>query len=1829
MRANIEAIEVTNTLRALSRVTGKREFLDPADQAAVAQWSGWGGLGAVFDERRPEWADERTDLHQILSDEDYAAARAGILNAHYTHPGYVRAIWDALGELGATEGQALEPGCGSGTFIGMAPEGMVMTGVELDGVTARVASALYPSAHIRNEGYETTPTTGYFDVAVGNVPFGDIRLYDPANNPGRHSIHNHFIIKALAQTKPGGLVAVLTSHHTLDAKNPAARRDMQEKADLLGAIRLPSGAHKRMANTEVVTDLLLFRVRKDDEKPQPFDWEHSLMTTVEGTDEQVPVNRYIREHPNHVLGTMRGEVGMYGAFGLTVQGPEGDELIPALNDALASVIAVAKYRNLTFDPADVEDRRIAVAPSNTRQLGHIRPTRDEAGRRTGFEQLRESGYEPLAVPTSKIKGKGYSQADELEVLLDLRDRTRALLEAESSTQTDSPDIEAQRSDLAAAYEAYRDKFGPLNRRNISATTRQVPVKDEFGEQVLDEDGLPVTEDRETLTVRLDPVMYKFRGDPFSALTRAIEHYDEETEVARPAPLLKSRQVFAHYEPKGADTPAEALSISMGQKGRVDLDYCADLLGMNRGETREALGELVYNDPEKDLELVPAAEYLSGNVRRKLAAVRAYRTTEDGEVSHDHLAVNERALLAVQPTDLTMVDVVPELGAPWIPVEDHRDFLDHLISSDELTYNPSEGWKCKSSWGSHTARFTTWGTERMGADAILQAMLNHSPIEVRDPDPNNGPNEHRTIVNFTETEAARGQGERIREEFQRWIWTDSERAKRLLADYNERFNALVPRKYDEAGAGLRLPGLAQTFDLHSHQKTAIARMIAEPTTGLFHEVGAGKTLEMVCGTMEQKRLGLINKPMVVVPNHMLYQFEREWLQAYPQARILTADTQSMNAQNRAEFLARAATGDWDAIITTQSAFGSIAVSQDTKDAYKDHELEMLEEWIAGSEDQMSVKAAERRRQSLIQDQRAREAKRLAKEDPGITFEQVGVDYLVVDEAHHFKNLSAPTKLRGVISTGSPRRAEDLDMKIDYLRRTHGPRVLTMATATPIANTMGEMWVMTHYLRPDVLEDAKLRTFDDWANTFCAVQQKVESTANGSLKVKQRISKFQNLPELLSMWTTFADVKTRDQLDLKLPSLNPNAEGERIPKVTAVDIGAAMDQFNATLTDRAEALERGLADPTQDNFLTLSSDGRAFAQDYRLLRGKAATRSLEKVDTADIHTQKIDVVADEVARIYEETKDQTYVDDEGAPAQTPGALQLVFCDLGTPKPDRFNLYDELKAQLIERGVPAERIVFTHEAKNSVEKDRIFARARTGAINVLIGSTSHMGTGANIQARAIALHHVDAPWRPADISQREGRIIRQGNQNESIDIYRYVTEESYDQYMWQTLERKAAFIAPIMTNAFQGREVEDIGDEEAGYAQVKAIASGNPLLMKEAEYLNDVTNLRARTRTFQQQQVNLESDERHLGAAIAVRLDKAGRRDLLAQSVRPTTGEGFHMTVNGPGMATPLATDDRGTAALELDHALRLLPYNTAQNHAHAVNWDYPRGIADIRINLGGHEWRLGVAPRKDEDRAPRFTLGLASLIDAEKDYRQDGGIASFTREELTDKGVGIIRRMENHVNGLGQAADNHRAVAAQLQGELEEVRAQMGATDPWAPKLKEAEARLNALREEMARTSEGQDTLPDNAGVPVTATQAPVIRRVTMDEGNIPVALKATGIREDGVPIASARAFEEFANDCWAFDHHGTYPENIHVQDGALHWDMDGEHHTVSPEPGGGYAIEGLPWASTGSDASATRVRDTLAASFPDTAAQVGGEFENRQANHVGGHSAKAQTRGRTM
>jgi N12 class adenine-specific DNA methylase len=1619
-RANLAVIRLIDELRAQERDATAAER-----DGVLARWSGWGACPELFDEQRAEWAEERAELASLVGEDGYAEARRTTLNAHYTHPEIAAAMWDLARGLGVARGRALEPGCGAGVFIGLAPKGMEMVGVELDGTTATIAQELYPDAKIINRSFAENSrrlTAGSFDLTIGNVPFGKVSLYDPQYNRAGHSIHNHFIVKSLALTRPGGLAVLLSSRYMLDAANPAARREVSCLADLIGAVRLPSGAHRRVAGTHAVTDLLVLRRRPESAQPADDSWVRTELVDVDGHD--LRLNSYLAQHPEQVLGELKLARGLYENHELVVDGDPSAAAVAARIRAWGAHLAdtVAGTRPVGPRAEDLRQRdtpgvdggvlfaepepELVQAPEGLWD-GHLVPLP------SGEFAVVQDGLQVPFATARTIRA-------ELRALCGLRDRARRLLRAEAESFTDTPAIDTERTLLRADYHEYVRGWGPINRFTERRTGRTDP---ETGEE---------------RTARIMPAAVRaLRGDPFAPLVIGLEVFDEETGQAQPAALLRERVVAPRAPVLGADTPQDALAICLDSRGRVELENIAQLIGDTPEGARAQLGELVYDTP--DGQLLPAAEYLSGNVREKLDAARL------AAVARPELAVNVTALQRVLPPDLGADEVRPQLGAAWISGDEHREFLVEILRDPTLEVERAGGgvWGVQGNNASIAAR-SEWGTSRMAAPAIAKALLEQRGVQVTDE-----VDDGRRVVNPVETAAAQEKADAIKERFAEWCWEDPERAERLLAEYNRRFNSIVLRDYSADGERLSLPGLVRTFTPMPHQRAAVARILSEPAVGLFHQVGAGKTAEMIIGAGELRRLGMVRKPVIVVPNHMLEQFTREWLQLYPQARILAASSDDLAGDKRRQFVARAAANDWDGVLMTRSAFERIPLSPDTQAWYLRREVEQLRAALTAARGREGRSLTVKRLEKMLLAREERLKKQTdAIKDVGISFEETGIDYVFVDEAHGYKNLETVSNIRDA-QIGGSKRATDLHMKLEWLRARHGHRVATLATATPIANSITEAHVMQRYLRPDLMAAAGVEHFDDWAATFGQTVTEIEMapTGGGNYRMNTRFARFQNVPEMLRMWHVFADVKTAEDLKLPTPELKAHRAEDgaerRAPKTVVIPAGPEITAYLRELADRAEKVRARSVDPSEDNMLKISGDGRRAALDMRLVSGKrtAGECKLERATTV-------------IARLWRENRANTYLDpDSGEPSPTPGGLQIVFCDVSTPG-ERWNAYAELRALLAAEGVPEQQIRFVHEARNDAEKGRLFAACRAGHVAVLIGSTEKMGVGTNIQPRAVALHHLDCPWRPADIEQREGRILRQGNQNVSVEIYRYVVERSFDAYSWQTVERKAKFIAQVTRGRLDVRSIEDIADQALSYTEVKALASGDPLILEHARVSNEVTRLERLERAWVKNREQLRYT-----LASAVEREKARGQDVEAieQAIArrvDTRGERFAMTIGA------VRYTERTAAAAALVRWGQTAPLGRATPIGQLGGFQV-NGVVKVDYVNGGREAHLALEGVPAE--APHATM-----------------------KHLAESPLTLLRQLEHRIGDLEQR--QARTIVSRQEAAQDIARAREGLDRPFksAAELQAHRAELATITEQMRAAAQ---SLPASADASAPAERGP--------------------------------------------------------------------------------------------------------------------------------------------
>jgi N12 class adenine-specific DNA methylase len=1686
--ANITAI------KTLRRIQDEGRPATPSEQAFLARWSGWGAVPKIFDDSKDQFADARAELRALLTEDEWAAARRTTMNAHYTDAAIVKAMWSAVTSLGFDAGVVLEPGCGSGNFLGFAPASARMLGIELDPVTAGIAAALYPDAEVRNESFaDSRLPEGGFDLVIGNVPFSSAILTDPRHNQGLHSMHNHFLVKSLALTRPGGLVATLTSRYTMDAQDDSARREMAGMADLVTAIRLPSGAHRRAAGTEAVTDLIVFRRRSDGEPRRGADWERAFATDLDGGTARV--SEYFKERPGNVLGDLAVDGGQYSSEELIVR-PHGE--VTHLPGELANRLLVecvdAQAAGLVMSPRDPAQKLAAVRAGGGRVS--MRIVAREASRFEGtitasladgtFTVLRNGDAEPWPCPAS--------QQAELRALLRLRDAVAALLDAEKASADDTPRIGELRARLNGEYDSYKATYGPLNRMSWRRTGRT------------DGDG------NETWS-RQVPTQGGFRTDPYAAIVYALEDYDPETSAASKAAIFTQRVICPREPATSAESPADAIAICMDAAGEIRLDQVARLLGLeSQDEARTALGELAYDDPGSG-RLVPAPEYLSGKVRDKLAEA------EKAAKGDPRFAVNVAALRRALPADLGPGDIDARLGASWIPPALVQQGLREILQDQHLTVTKGHGtsWSVGGTQDSVLAR-EVYGTSDKDAISLAQALLEQRPIKVsysmddldaQDRARLEAIRDRRDMQAFIRarsaaaTVTARAKADELSEKFTEWLWADPARSAELTSLYNKRFNSLVLRSYD--GIRPRLPGLAGWFKPHPHQYAAVARIINEPAALLAHEVGAGKTAEMAMGAMELRRLGLVSKPAIVVPNHMLEQFQREFLQLYPQAKVLACGARDLEKDRRHAFVARIATGDWDAVIMSRSVFERIPMSAAEQQRYIRAKLKAYDEWLeraaAETDNPRMVKRMESQRLSFEE----RLKRKLVKtRDAGVSFEQTGIDYLFIDEAHGYKNLDTRSNNPSLDIDGSG-RASDLEMKVDYLRRGRGKRVCTFATATPIANSMTEAYVMTRYLRPDLLADAGIEDFDGWVGSFASTVTDVEVAPEGGLRVKERVASFRNVPELLLMWRVFSDVKTADDLKLPVPEL---AGGK--PEVVIVPPSAELKNFMLSLASRAEDVRRGAVDPKEDNMLKISSDGRAAALDLRLIGRRAPANG------------KIDIAADRIASIYQDTKDNVYQDQDGNPEPRRGALQIVFCELGTPTgKSAFGTYEYLRGQLTARGVPAAQVRFMHEARNDKEKAQLFADARAGKVSVLIGTTELMGVGTNVQKRAVALHHLDCPWRPADVAQREGRIIRQKNQNPRVQIFRYATEGSFDAYMWQTVLRKAKFIAQIMKGSVDSREIEDIGGSDTlSYSEVTALATGDMRILAKAKADADVVRLTRLESSWRRSQRHLKEsigeNERHIKYA---RERLAGLESAMARRTN-TRGDAFNCELGGQVITR------RADAAAFIQQAAREMAGTARQSWMETADQDDEAAIRRDLGALGG--LRLQAAAYATED--------FSTVVDLRFPDIPGLPVTVQAAEIDSDKPpIGVILKLENLLASLETAAGTEREDIAHAQAEIERARAALGTPFSKAAELARARSEADRLAAELG----GQRIVPI---AEPEAHETPVTDAQTAKEDQPGLATFAAS-PEPGTPEASAgqreteeaepdEQVEDAGEDVWA-------------------------------------------------------------------------------------------------
>lgn len=1375
-RANMDAIHMLQTLEV------EKRNATPEEQEILSKYVGWGGLADAFDESKSSWSAEYQELKNALSPEEYAAARASTLNAHYTSPTVIHAIYDAVEQMGFTKGNILEPSMGVGNFFGMMPESMEgsrLYGVELDSVTGRIAQKLYPNAEITVAGFETTDRRDFYDLAVGNVPFGNYKVSDKPYDKLGFSIHNYFFAKTLDQLRPGGVVAFVTSRYTMDAKNPDARQYMAQRAELLGAIRLPNNAFRANAGTDVVSDILFLKKREHPIDISP-DWVH-LGQTQDG----LAMNSYFLEHPEMVLGEIASESTQYGKQDLTVIPIEGADLGEQLQEAITQI--QGSYEPLMEVDDIVDDaEKSTVIPADPNVKNFSYTVVD------GEVYFRENSIMRKAELNQTAEGR-------VKGMIELRQVVTELMNYQLEDYPEE-DIQAKQRELNTIYDRFTASYGLVNSRaNAQA----------------------------------------FAEDSSYYLLCSLENLDENGNLESKADMFTKRTIRPERNINSVDTPAEALAVSIGERGKVDLPYMSELLG-TPGEYDTILTELhgiIFKNPMENRSEITvgwqtADEYLSGNVREKLKIAQL-------AAQNDPLfSVNVAALEKAQPKDLDASEIDVRLGATWID----RDYIQRFM---EETFEPPfylrRGIEVKFSemtaeWqitGKSTPSrndvhaYMTYGTSRANAYKILEDTLNLRDVRVYDTI-EDADGKQKRVLNKKETTLAQQKQQAIKDAFQDWVWKDPRRREDLVTRYNEIFNSTRPREYD--GTHIRFGGMNPEIKLREHQQNAIAHVLYGGNTLLAHEVGAGKTYEMAASAMEAKRLGLCQKSLFVVPNHLTLQWANEFLHLYPGAKLLVASKKDFETANRKKFCARIATGDYDAVIIGHSQFEKIPISPERQERMLQAQIDDIEEAISEMKYQrgenFTIKQMEKTRKTL----QARLDKLQGKDrkDDVVTFEQLGIDRLFVDEAHSFKNLFLYTKMRNVagLSTSEAQKSSDMFMKCQYMDELTGGRGVVFATGTPISNSMTELYTMMRYLQYGTLQQKGLTHFDCWASTFGETTTAIELAPEGTgYRARTRFAKFFNLPELMNMFKEVADIKTSDQLNLPVPE----AKFETV----VVKPSEFQQDMVSELSERAAAVHSGVVDPSVDNMLKITSDGRKIGLDQRLMNPLLP----------DDPNSKVNACVRNVLKIWEEGKSEKLT-------------QLLFCDMSTPKNDgTFNVYDDVKTKLMMAGVPESEIAFIHTADTEAKKKELFAKVRTGQVRVLLGSTQKMGAGTNVQDRLVAVHHLDVGWRPADMTQRNGRIIRQGNRNKEVQVYQYVTEGTFDAYLWQTLENKQKFISQVMTSKSPVRACDDVDEQALSYAEIKALCAGDDRIREKMDLDVDVARLKVLKADHQSQQYRLE--------------------------------------------------------------------------------------------------------------------------------------------------------------------------------------------------------------------------------------------------------------------------------------------------------------------------------------------------------------------------------------
>ena len=1375
---NIKAIATLKQIEQEARHATQEE------QQLLSQYVGWGGLADAFASNKPSWTAEYTELKELLTPEEYAAARSSTLNAHYTSPTVIRAIYDAVNRMGFESGTILEPSCGVGNFFGMLPESMSdskLYGVELDSISGRIARQLYPNANIAVDGFEHTQfADNSFDLAIGNVPFGDYKLADSRYDKDNLLIHDYFFVKSLDKVKPNGVVAFITSKGTMDKKDTHVRRLLAQKADLLGAIRLPNNAFKANAGAEVTTDIIFLQKRQTPPEHDP-EW-----VQLGQNQDGLLMNSYFISHPEMVLGEMKMESTRYG-YDTTCAPTIGANLSEQLTEAIDHLQFTHVFHRNTQQEAETVTTQSPVSQEDI--------VTSEVQSFSFFIHNSNLCYKGL--DDIHLADLNKTAMQRVRGMIKIRDTARQLIWEQSNGCSDDRLHEIQ-TELNSLYDRFVSVYGDLHSRGNKLA---------------------------------------FHDDAGYPLLLALEDLDDEQNVKGKSAIFTQRTIRPHIAVTHADTPQDALGLSLAERGKIDFNYMSGLLdGMTQDKIISALHGQIFRDPTSG-RWQPADEYLSGNVREKLRIAKEYAEKDPT------FSVNVKMLERVQPEPLTAADISVRLGTTWIPPEDITQFVREVLhppyyAADKITVSYSDAVK---RW--HVANksidrdrnspaYTKYGTNRVNGYELLELSLNLRDVQIFDVRIIDG--QEKRIPNHQETIKARNKQDALRQAFKDWIYADPDRRARLVDYYNTRFNHTRPRTFN--GDYLSFPGMNPNINLRKHQRDAVARILYGGNTLLAHCVGAGKTWTMAAGAMELRRLGLAHKPMFVVPNSLTEQWGAEFQQLYPGAHILVATENDFSKQNRKAFCARIATGDYDAVIIGHSQFEKVPLSPENERAHIEKQLDNLELSLTAAKNDKSMNFTIKQLESSKKKLETRLKKLMdAKEkDDVVTFEQLGVDRIFVDEADEFKNLGLFTKMRNVagIQTTAAQKSEDMAAKCEYLNDLSDYNGVVFATGTPISNSMSELYTMMRYLQYDVLEQTGMTDFDSWASSFGETVTSMELSPEGTgYRAKTRFAKFVNLPELMNLWKQAADIQTADMLNLDRPDVeyhNEIAQPTREQKDMVQQLGK-----------RADAVRAGAVDPYTDNMLAITNDGRKLALDQRL-----ADPALP-----DVPESKLNMVVQNVFDIWEKTKAEK-------------STQLIFCDLATPsgrgqRKNSFCAYDDIRDKLIARGVPADEIAYIHDADTATKKAAVRNKMNAGTIRILLGSTAKMGAGFNVQTRLVAEHEVDCPWRPRDVEQREGRILRQGNTNSKVDIYRYATEGTFDSYNWQTVENKQKFIAQVMTSKNPARTCEDVDDAALSYAEIKALAAGDPKIKERMELEVDVNKLSVLRSAYKNEHYRLQDD------------------------------------------------------------------------------------------------------------------------------------------------------------------------------------------------------------------------------------------------------------------------------------------------------------------------------------------------------------------------------------